>query len=242
MGRGVVARAARPPRSESLLLTHCGGSEGLLAGPAESVALTSRSYPSCALVWCVMAGRIPELVPDDWRAVINPWVRDAELARALILRSAILWSYSHVEQKLTDIVVRCSHEAAYRDVAAKPPSTSAKRVKFLRAVLSIPGPLYPFRSLGVSILNRYDASRPIRNRMAHADMEVYSDWGVVFDEIVVSGSEISHHRSRYWPGRLEAEARRAARFSKAVQRVHYAMVGNDPISGPEGEPISVLSR
>lgn len=192
-----------------------------------------------------MAGRISELVPDEWRAVINPWVRDEELARALILRSAILWSYSHVEQKLTDIVVRCSHEAAYRDVSANPPSTSAKRVKFLRAVLSIHGPLYPFRNLGVAILDRYDSSRPIRNRMAHADMEVYSDWGgkeVVFDEIVVSGGEICHHRSRYSPGRLEAEARRAARFSKAVQRVHYAMVGNDPISGPEGEPISVLSR
>lgn len=191
-----------------------------------------------------MADRIPHLVPNEWRAVINPWVDDAELARALILRSAILWSYSHVEQRLTDIVVRCSHEAAYRDVAEKPPSTSSKRVKFLRAVLRIPGPLYPFRSLGIAILDRYDASRPIRNRMAHADMEVYSDWGgkrVVFDEIVVNGA-ISHQRSPYSPQRLEAEALRAARFSKAVQRVHYAMVGDDPIGGPEGEPISVLSR
>lgn len=192
-----------------------------------------------------MEGRIPEQVPREWRAVINPWVRDEELARALILRSAILWSYSHVEQKLTDIVVRCSHEAAYRDVAANPPSTSAKRVKFLRKVLSIPGPLYPFRNLGIAILDRYDLSRPIRNRMAHADMEVYADWGgreVVFDEIVISDGKISHHRSRYPPARLEAEALRAARFSKAVQRIHYAMVGDDiiPDVADKGEPVLVL--
>lgn len=183
-----------------------------------------------------------QLVPNQWRAVINPWLEDDELARALILRSAILWSYSHVEQKVTDIVVRCSHEADYREVSEKPPFSSAARVKYLRKVLAIPGPLFRFKRLGLAILDRYDASREIRNRMAHADMEVYKDWGIVFDEIIIDGGQISHRRSRYWAGRLEAEAEKAARFSKAVQRVHYAMVGDDqiPDTVDQGRPVQVL--
>ncbi|WP_426018431.1 hypothetical protein [Brevundimonas sp. DWR2-3-1b1] len=170
-----------------------------------------------------MSSSHPKLVPNKWRAVVNPWVRDHELAHALILRSSILWSYSHVEQKLTDLVIRCSSEAEYRDIAEKPPFSSSARVKYLRKVLAAPGPLHRFQSFGTAILDRYDASRTVRNRMAHADMEVLQNWGIVFDEIVIDGGEISHRRERYWEGRLEDEAVKAARFSKAVQKIHYAL-------------------
>lgn len=41
---------------------------------------------------------------------------------------------------------------------------------------------------------------------------------------------LGNSMSRYWKGRLGAEAVKAARFSKAIQRIHYAMVGDDQIT------------
>lgn len=170
-----------------------------------------------------------QLVPNEWRAVINPWVQDGDLARVLILRAAILWSYSHIEQKLTDVAIRCSNSPEYRDIREKPPFSSGARITYLRRVLETDGPLSRYAKLGTAILNRYEKSRVIRNRMAHADMEVLPQWAIVFNEIVIDGGEITIHRTNYWPGQLELLALKAARFSHAVQRVHYGMFANDPI-------------
>ena len=165
---------------------------------------------------------LPRLVPDRWRAVTNPWTPDADLARDLILRAAILWSYSHAEQKLTDFAIRCSRIPQYRDIAEKPPFTSSARIKFLRKVMDTPGPYFERRALGISVLDRYDAGRPIRNRMAHADMSVLN--GITrFDEIVISGGRIRHVETAYYAGDLEKVAVKAARFSKAIQRFHYRL-------------------
>jgi hypothetical protein len=171
------------------------------------------------------------LVPREWRAVINPWVRDNDLARALVLRGSILWSYSHIEQKLTDVAIRCSHSPEYRDLREKPPFSSGQRIAYLRSVLETDGPLSRFEALGTAILDRYEASRAVRNRMAHADMEALPDWAITFEELVVDGREITYRRKPYWPGELEEVAVRAARFSRAVQRIHYAMFANDEIPG-----------
>lgn len=175
-----------------------------------------------------------QLVPEEWRAVINPWVQDGDLARVLILRSAILWSYSHIEQRLTDLAIRCSHSPEYRDIREKPPFSSGARITYLRKVLETEGPLSPYASLGRAILDRYERSRVIRNRMAHADMEVLPQWAIVFNEIVIDGAEITLRRTNYWPGQLEREAVKAARFSQAVQRIHYAMFANDPLPSRSG--------
>ncbi|MEH6699962.1 MAG: hypothetical protein V7672_14795 [Brevundimonas sp.] len=177
-----------------------------------------------------------QLVPNEWRAVINPWVQDGDLARLLILRASILWSYSHIEQKLTDVAIRCSHSPEYRDLREKPPFSSGARISYLRKVLETDGPLSGYATLGKAVLDRYDKSRVIRNRMAHADMEVLPRWAIVFNEIVIDGGEITIHRTNYWPGDLEMLAVKAARFSQAVQRLHYALFANDPISSRDVEP------
>lgn len=188
-----------------------------------------------------MHGGAGKLVPDEWRAVINPWTRDEHLARVLILRSAILWSYSHVEQRLADIMIRCSHCEAYQHVAETPPFTQSRRVRFLRDVLALPGPLADWRSIGVAILDRYEAGRAIRNRMAHAHMSVLPHF-VRFDEIVLHNGVITQHITRYLDGQLEKEAAKAARFSRAVQRLHYRLVGDDPLPDGEGQPIPLRDR
>ncbi|MBA4804712.1 MAG: hypothetical protein H2038_08695 [Brevundimonas sp.] len=175
------------------------------------------------------------MVPYEWRAVINPWVQDADLARVLILRSSILWSYSHVEQKLTDVAIRCSMVPEYRDLRETPPFSSAARISYLRKVLATDGPLSRFQRLGTAILDRYEASRAIRNRMAHSDMKVLPRGPTTFDEIVIDGGRITHRISNYWPGQLEAVAVRAARFSRAVQHIHYVMFADDPIPSGANE-------
>ncbi|WP_433934363.1 hypothetical protein [Brevundimonas diminuta] len=176
-----------------------------------------------------MSSLKPHLVPDEWRAIINPWTPDADLARVLILRAAILWSYSHVEQKLTDIAIRCSRIPEYRDISEKPPFTPASRIKFLRKVMDTPGPFTPIRRLGLAVLDRFDDGRAVRNRMAHADMSIIG-YPIRFEEIVISGDEITRHDTPYYRGDLEQIAVKAARFSKAVQRLHYKAFGNEPIS------------
>lgn len=171
-------------------------------------------------------------VPEEWRAVINPWTQDDALARVLILRSAILWSFGHIEQRLTDMAIRCSRMDDYDGIRDKPPFTGSGRVKYLRRVLAQPGPYERYRSLGTAILDRYDATRVLRNRMAHADMQVLGplpgggDYPVWFEEIVVDGDGITFHRTDYWAGQLEREAVKASRFSKAIQRLHYRLFGD----------------
>ncbi len=164
----------------------------------------------------------PKLVPAPWRATINPWTPDADLARVLILRGAILWSYSHIERRLMEFAIRCSQAPEYRDVSDKAPFRRAARIGYLRKVLESDGPLKRYRSLGTAILDRYEASSEIRNRMAHADIDLVAFDMVRFIEIVMEGQDISERWFNFYPGDLEREAIKAARFSKAVQRLNYA--------------------
>lgn len=170
-----------------------------------------------------------QLVPYEWRATVNPWTRDDELAKAMILRSAILSCYSHAEQKITDLVMRCSARDEYRELQDKAPFTSGGRFKYLRKVLATDGPLTPFKGVVEGVLARYERGRDFRNLLAHADMEVLQYWGVTFDEIIVEGNEITHRRPRFTFEDLEALAVRASSFSRACQRLHYAGFANTSI-------------
>ncbi|WP_447909944.1 hypothetical protein [Brevundimonas bullata] len=163
----------------------------------------------------------PNQVPKEWRAIISPWTPDLELARVLMLRAAILWSYSHIERRLMEFAIRCSSTPEYRDVSEKAPFRRAARIAYLRKVLELDGPLKPVAGLGSAILDRYEESAEIRNRMAHADIDLVAPDMVRFIEIAMEGQDITERRFNYYPGDLERQAIKAARFSKAVQRLHY---------------------
>lgn len=165
----------------------------------------------------------PSLVPEEWRATKSGWAPDGELARVLILRGAILWSYSHVEQRLTELAIECSSVAEYRLIADRFPFHPSKRSAYLRRVFETTGPLSGFRPLGIAVLDRFDGSRDIRNQMAHADMEVMQ--GLVrFTERMGHEGEVLYRSSPYHPGELERLAIKAARFSQAVQRLRQSML------------------
>lgn len=163
------------------------------------------------------------LVPKSWRAHVNPWVRDSEIADLLILRGAILWSYAHIEQVITEISIHATYQTPYRGLREKPPFSMAQRLAHLRTVLNEDGPLSKYRRYGLAMIARYEASREIRNQMAHSDMYVTSVSGREFREIIIADGEIVSRRMHYWPGQLERVAEGAARFSHRCQRVLVAL-------------------
>jgi hypothetical protein len=164
------------------------------------------------------------LVPKEWRAVRNPWTQDGELARILILRGAILWSYSHIERRLMEFAIMCSNTPEYRDVSEKAPFRRVARIAYLRRVFEQDGPLKRVSRLGTAILDRYEDSAEIRNRMAHADIDMVAPEFTRFIEIAMDGQDITERWFNYYPGDLERQAVKAARFSKAVQRLHYKVL------------------
>lgn len=174
----------------------------------------------------------PRLVPKEWRAVHSPWLADDDLARVLILRGAILWSYSHVERRLLDVALRCSRTPEYRNIDEKAPFRRATRIGYLQKVLEAEGPLSPFRRLGEVILKRYEAGAEIRNQMAHADIDFLGLGLTRFKELTVDGNRLTltDRTFNFAPGELERHAIKAARLSKAVQRLHYKAFADDPIS------------
>lgn len=163
----------------------------------------------------------PNRVPKEWRAINSRWMPDQELARVLTLRAAILWSYSHIERRLMEFAILCSSTPEYRDVSEKAPFRRAARISYLRKVLELDGPLKRVAGLGGAILDRYEESAEIRNRMAHADIDLVAPDVVRFIEIAMEGQDITERRINYYPGDLERHAIKAARFSKALQRLHY---------------------
>lgn len=174
------------------------------------------------------------LVPKEWRAEVNPWTRDDELARALILRGAILWSYSHIERRMMDFIIRCAQMPEYHDIAENPPFRRAKRIGYIREVLKGDGPFRRYERLGAAILKRYEASAEIRNRMAHADHDFLGAGLLRLRDFALDGTKVIRDRWwNYYPGHLEREAVKAARFSKAIQRLHYRTFGDSPLDGDD---------
>lgn len=172
------------------------------------------------------------MVPKEWRAVRNPWLRDDELARVLVLRGVILWSYSHIERRLMEFAIMCSNTPEYRDVSEKAPFRRVARIAYLRRVLEQDGPLKRVSRLGTAILDRYEDSAEIRNRMAHADIDMVAPEFTRFIEIAMDDQDITERWFNYYPGDLERQAIKAARFSKAVQRLHYRVLqAKEPDTG-----------
>lgn len=169
------------------------------------------------------------MVPKEWRAVQNPWLRDDDLARVLVLRGTILWSYSHVERRILDLAVRCSRTPEYRDIADKAPFRRNARISYVRKVLATDGPLSRYKRLGEAILDRYEQSAEVRNQMAHADIDFLGHGLTRFTELTVDGNTIADRTLNFFPGDLERHAVKAARLSKVVQRLHYAAFGDDPL-------------
>lgn len=114
-------------------------------------------------------------------------------------------------------------------MSEKAPFRRVARIGYLRKVMEANGPLKRYATLGTAILDRYEGSAELRNRMAHADIDLVAVEMVRFIEIVMDGQEITERWFNYYPGDLEREAIKAARFSKAIQRLYYAAFNDEPV-------------
>ncbi|WP_438851237.1 hypothetical protein [Brevundimonas nasdae] len=130
-----------------------------------------------------------------------------------------------------DFAMRCAREDEYRDIALKAPFRRKTRIAYIREVLNAEGPLTPFRRLGEAILKRYEDGAEIRNQMAHADIDFLGVGLTRFYELTPDGGgkTVTERTFNFEPGKLERQAVEAARLSKAVQRLHYKMFGDEPL-------------
>lgn len=157
-------------------------------------------------------------IDPDWRAEINPWTPHDELLRVLALRGAIVWSFAHIEQKMSEVLIRSSYPDDYAGRRPAAPFKMSSRFTYLREVLQLAGPLAPYRGPGLLLLDRIEAIWPMRNMMAHADMDVGSIGPVRFRQIEM-GHALNRRWTPFYPGELEALATKVGRLSRLCQKL-----------------------
>jgi hypothetical protein len=146
---------------------------------------------------------------------------------ALMLRGSILWSYSHIEQCIKELVFQTSYCEDYKEISDKPPRQNSERLRHLKNVLEEDGPLLPYCSKIKSILKAYETGQTIRNRMAHAHMLTAGNW-LKFVEIVPEGEHWVERTTPYYNGDLLNQAREAARLSQDWYEL-LAMLARDEV-------------
>ncbi|CAD7341789.1 hypothetical protein FIM10_18670 [Sphingomonadales bacterium 56] len=154
----------------------------------------------------------------------NPWVKRDEMDAALLFRGAILSAYGSIETRLAEIAIRCSRLDAYASIRTDFPYAMPRRLAFLRSAFST-GPLAPFERVADAFLTRFEASAELRHMMAHAHTQASGDlvgWGATFhDYQPTKGGAITYRARRMRLAELEAEAARAARFSRIGRRLYW---------------------
>ena len=156
--------------------------------------------------------------PQGFALEVNPWQTKSSIEATLLYRGAIVAAWANVETSLIEVAIRASKHGAYSDHRGAYPSKLKTRIRYLREILVLPGPLQPFRTLGEAILNRYAAGAELRNMMAHARMTVLPTWGATFYGFqAASEREIIYQTRRMTEPQLEALAKRTTRFSRAVR-------------------------
>lgn len=157
-------------------------------------------------------------IDDSWKAQVNPWTPPEELLRVLALRGAVVWSFGHIEQKLTEVMIRSSYPDCYAGLRSSAPFVMKKRFAYLREVLDLPGPLSPYRSIGLLMIERIERVWPLRNMMAHADMDIGPMGPVRFQQIELANG-LKTHWKPFYAGQLEEVAAKAGRLSRLCQRL-----------------------
>lgn len=174
--------------------------------------------------------RKPVLNARRLMSVRSGWQDPEDVARAYMLRGAILSSVSHIELCIARLALRASYVPAYDEIAAKwksLPPTTTQRVEFLYEVLQVDGPLGPYAGWLKRSLGRWEAIRAIRNTMAHGHLTVFAGGPIRVHEIVAMRSELTQGYADFRGAQLETIALRYARFSRICQRLSDRASGSD---------------
>ena len=95
----------------------------------------------------------------------------AEIEEGQRLRGWITNSYAQIEFLLGDLILRCRSFHQYELHTKTMPHGGSSRVKKVKSILKINGPLSPFAGRLQTLLQRFDDTHDIRNLLAHGFCE-----------------------------------------------------------------------
>lgn len=101
-------------------------------------------------------------VSDDHKAAIH---------EAMRLRGWFVNSFCQIEWLLGDLIARCRHYPEYDEHTKTIPHDALKRANKVRAILKKGGPLGPFQSDLMSLIDRFIENHELRNILAHGFCE-----------------------------------------------------------------------
>ncbi|WP_313437252.1 hypothetical protein [Novosphingobium sp.] len=93
-------------------------------------------------------------------------------------------SYAQIEYLLGDLIVHCREFPVYNAQTGTVSHSAAKRVKKVRAILALDGPLSPFADKMTEVLDAFEGNDDVRNLLAHGFCSIHytptGDAGFVF--------------------------------------------------------------
>lgn len=95
---------------------------------------------------------------EEWTAIIE---------QGMLHRGWISNSYAQIEFLLGDLIVRCRDFPEYADQTQAVSHSAAKRVKKVRKIIEIDGPMSPFAGKLSRVLEGFTANDELRNLLAH---------------------------------------------------------------------------
>ena len=94
-----------------------------------------------------------------------------EIEEGQRLRGWITNSYAQIEFLLGDLILRCRVYSEYSDCTASLPHGAPDRVKRVRRMLAVPGPISLFADDLTGIIDRFENRHETRNLLAHGFCE-----------------------------------------------------------------------
>ncbi|KMS59985.1 hypothetical protein V474_07785 [Novosphingobium barchaimii LL02] len=99
-------------------------------------------------------------------------------------RGWIANSYAQIEYLLGDLIVHCREFPLYITQTGTVSHSAAKRVKKVRDMLALDGPLSPYSEILTSVLDAFEGNHEVRNLLAHGFCVIHhtptGDAGFVF--------------------------------------------------------------
>ena len=158
------------------------------------------------------------------RLEVNPWTLDHSLHEALLLREAYIAALGTVETILTELAIRASWLPSYSTARLAFPKRRGDRIGYLRKIAILPGPLLPYASILLSIIDRYEAENQRRDMLAHGRMQVLTMHGggarIKLRGFSAMGKEIAMREDVFWIDDFRHAVHKRTRMSRAVDRLY----------------------
>ena len=154
------------------------------------------------------------------RVDINPWALDDNVNDVMALRGTFVAALGAIETTLTELAIRASKHESYIQIREKFPSRRPDRLKYLRKIIEIDGPLSPYSKLIEAILARYEQQLELRDFLAHGRMQILSHNGgeamIKLEDYKADGQFVMYRTKPIILSELRHKSHKAALFSRCV--------------------------